>query len=337
MKLKKAISPVIATLLLILIAVAAAVLLYTWVSGLSSQVTGQQVTGKTLSLISATWALGKYTDDNLNDGNPPTPDYTKVVIIASFQAPPAAVGGQGGKFAEYVIDNINILFQGKPVCAYNLLAASADDRIHIGQTMGTRSVFNLGNTVTDEGKVAGVVAAGYFGSAPGTRDPTTADDDTIVPGYILFSTVTTPQEAAKGAVKANDTIASYDNAVYGSQGDLGNGKYVYPVANEPFATVIAGVWQVNYVADQYVETSFKPSGARIVYDRWASSYVDIATNDGTTVTQADLFDLVHVSQGAWSVVAYCPNININTMNSVILQIQFQDGSTWETTVSLQLQ
>ncbi len=330
MKLKKAISPVIATLLLILIAVAAAVLLYTWVSGLSSQVTGQQVTGKTLSLISATWALGNYTD-----GTPPTPDYRAVVIIASFQAPPAAVGGQGGKFAEYVIDNINILFQGKPVCAYNLLAASADDRIHIGQAMGTRNVANFGTTVSSSNKVAGVVAAGYSGTEVGTRDPSNNDKDTIVPGYILFTTVDTYHAAANGTTVYAGATAAPQNSVYGKV--YANGRtftqYLYPVGDQPFATVIAGVWQVNYVASQYVETSFKASGARIVYDRWASDYVTV----NAIGAQADLFDLVHVSQGAWSVVAYCPNININTMNSVVLQIQFQDGSTWETTVSLQLQ
>ncbi len=325
MKLKKAISPVIATLLLILIAVAAAVLLYTWVSGLSSQVTGQQVTGKTLSLIAATWALGNYTD-----GTPPTPDYNSVVIIASFQSPPAAVGSQGGKFAEYVIDNINILFQGKPVCAYNLLAASADDRIHIGQAMGTRAVANFATTATDSNKVAGVVAAGYAGSVAGTRDPSTNDRDTIVPGYILFTTVDSPTNAANGTsiYEGATTLKS----VY-AHTEADATKYLYPVGTQPFATVIAGVWQVNYVASQYVETSFKASGARIVYDRWASNYVTITQNGA----QADLFDQVHVSQGAWSIVAYCPNININTMNSVILQIQFADGSTWETTVSLQLQ
>ena len=42
MKAKKAISPVIATLLLILIAVAASILVYVWVTGYASSVTGAE-------------------------------------------------------------------------------------------------------------------------------------------------------------------------------------------------------------------------------------------------------------------------------------------------------
>jgi len=44
MKVRKAISPVIATLLLILIAVAASILVYVWVTGYASSVTGAEAT-----------------------------------------------------------------------------------------------------------------------------------------------------------------------------------------------------------------------------------------------------------------------------------------------------
>ena len=335
--IRKGVSPVVATLLLILIAVAAAVLLYTWVSGMSANVAGSKVTGKTLSLIQATWA-GTYQIDN-GDQHPDTVAYDKgIVLIASFQAPAAAVGKQQAGYGQITIDNVNVLFNGRVICGYNLLAASADDRFHVGQTMGTRSVETVGTALstTTTNKVAGVIMAGYSGTTVGTRDPSNYDHDSPVPGIVLFATVDTPMEAANGTtIWAGNITIGNTKYVYGKDIRNGNTYYFYP-AKDAFATVVAGTYQVNYVATDYVETSFNPTGAKVVYDKWMSQYVNVAT-DGTNNYQADLFDLVTVSQGAFSVVAYCPNVNINTMNSVMLQLQFKDGSTWQTEIPLNVQ
>lgn len=331
--MRKGVSPVIATLLLILIAVAAAVLLYTWVSSLSANVAGSKVTGKSLSLIQATWATSYMSAPA--SGRQQMVFDKGVVLIASFQAPPAAVsGGQGAGFGQVTIDNVNVLFNGRVICGYNALALSADDRFHVGKTMGTRTTENLNTAgIGTSGTTAGVVVAGYYGTAQGTRDPSDNDYDALVPGLVLFTTTNVTTNAAYGSASFNGTatINGVNNAVYGN---VGNAKF-YP-ADESFATVIAGTYEVNYVATDYVETNFKPSGAKVVYDKWMSNYVGVAT-DGTNVAQADLFDMVTVSQGAWTVVAYCPNVNINTMNSVTLQLQFKDGSTWETNIPLNVQ
>ncbi len=330
--IRKGVSPVVATLLLILIAVAAAVLLYTWVSGMSANVAGSKVTGKTLSLIQATWA-GTYQINNGND-KPDTIAYDKgIVLIASFQAPAAAVGKQQAGYGQITIDNVNVLFNGRVICGYNLLAASADDRFHVGQTMGTRDVESVGNanTTTTTKRVAGVIMAGFSGTTVGTRDAADNDHDSPVPGIVLFATVDTPMEAANGT-----TVFAGGTYVEGKDTRGGNTYYFYP-AKDAFATVVAGTYQVNYVATDYVETSFNPTGAKVVYDKWMSQYVNVAVDGQGNNYQADLFDLVTVSQGAFSVVAYCPNVNINTMNSVMLQLQFKDGSTWQTEIPLNVQ
>jgi hypothetical protein len=178
-----------------------------------------------------------------------------------------------------------------------------------------------------------VAVAGYYGYSQGTRDPHANDYDALVPGLVLFTTTDQHTDAAYGSAEYNGTatINGISNAVVGK---IGNAKF-YP-ADESFATVIAGTYEVNYVASDYVETNFKASGAKIVYDKWMSNYVGVA-NDGSHTYQADLFDVVKVSQGAWTVIAYCPNVNINTMNSVTLQLQFADGSTWSTNIPLQVQ
>lgn len=59
MKKRKAVSPVIATLLLILIAVAAAVLVYVWVTGYATSATSQPPAGRVALKIDAAY----YTDD----------------------------------------------------------------------------------------------------------------------------------------------------------------------------------------------------------------------------------------------------------------------------------
>jgi flagellin-like protein len=333
--LRKGVSPVIATLLLILIAVAAAVLLYTWVSSLSANVAGSKVAGKTLSLIQATWATSYMSAPNY--GQQQMVFDKGIVLIASFQAPPSVVkGGQQAGYATITIDNVNVLFNGKVICGYNQIAASIDDSFHIGRTMGTRNVEDLatGAFTASSTKVAGVVVAGYGGLNLSTRDSSTSDVDALVPGLVLFTTSDAPGNAAYGKAQyaGNATINGVENAVYGNVSTA----YFYP-AKDSFVTVIAGTYETNYVATDYVETNFKPSGAKIVYDKWMSNYVNVAEDGNGNNYQADLYDLVKVSQGAWTVVAYCPNVNINTMSSATLQIQFADGSTWEQSIPLTVQ
>jgi hypothetical protein len=296
------------------------------------------VTGKSLSLIQATWAA-TYAYGHIGLQL----DFSKgVVLIASFQAPPSAVsGGQQAGYGVVTIDNVNVLFNGKVICGYNQLAISTDDRFHVGKTMGSRTAETAANTTATTNNVAGVFVSGFAGYKHGTRDPSDFDADSPVPGLVLFATSDKVGHAAAGyALNDSDyDIGIHDYTQGVVQGGDWNGYTVGPAASA-FATVIAGTYEVNYIATDYVETNFKPSGAKIVYDKWMSNYVDVAIVNpaGTQATlQADLFDMVKVSQGSWTVVAYCPNVNINTMNSVTLQLQFADGSTWETNIPLSVQ
>jgi hypothetical protein len=96
-------------------------------------------------------------------------------------------------------------------------------------------------------------------------------------------------------------------------------------------TIVAGVWNVQYVSNTKVETMFNATQAIIRFDRWTGDYLTGASNS------VPLFDLGKVGQDDWSLVVWCKNVNPNVMNSVDVRIQFQDGSTWQTTVPLTVQ
>jgi flagellin-like protein len=281
---KKGVSPVIATLLLILIAVAAAVLLYTWVSGLSANVAGSQVTGKTLTVIQATWAMG---DNHAN----------QTVLIISFKAPPAAVGGGGAGSNLLTIDNVDVLYSGRVICHYNGFALSTSDRQHTGSTAGGITGYAL-------------MFAGYAGSQPGKED----SSDAYPPGAIFVEVSNTPGDFVSYLTSPPTTkFTGTDN----------------------FVTVIAAVWNVQYVSTNRVETYFTNTTATIRFDRWLGTGSRIAV--GGTTNEVDTFDLAKVGQDDWSMIIWCKNINPNVMNSVDVRLQFQDGSTWSTTVPLTVQ
>jgi flagellin-like protein len=292
---RKGVSPVVATLLLILIAVAAAVLLYTWVSGLSANVAGSKVTGKTLTVIQATWAMGEHsgTSINFSADNP--------VLIISFKAPPAAVGGGGAGSNLLTIDNVDVLYSGRVICHYNAWALSDADVEHTGTTAGGLN----GNAL---------IFAGFVGSTKDELDTA----DLYPPGGIAISVTTV-----------------------GGTGVWGNGYVTNTASNNyyfdgsgAFVTIIAGVWNVQYVSTNKVETEFTNTTATIRFDRWTGETVTI---NGGTAAQVDTFDLAKVGQDDWSLIVWCPNINPNVMNSVDVRLQFQDGSTWSTTVPLTVQ
>jgi flagellin-like protein len=293
---RKGVSPVIATLLLILIAVAAAVLLYTWVSSLSANVAGSQVTGKTLTVIQATWAMGNVADNRTIDRQSFSADLP--VLIISFKAPPAAVGGGGAGSNLLAIDNVDVLYSGRVLCHYNAFAMSADDHQHTGTSIG-------GNTAW------GVIFYGYRGDKANVLD----GNDLFPPGGIAVST--TKSATAYGAAGA---VAS------GAKVNAGFG-------NTSLVTIVAGVWNVQYVSTNKVETMFNTTTATIRFDRWTGEYTWAPVN-GNAVP---LFDLAKVGQDDWSLIVYCKNVNPNVMNSVDVRLQFQDGSTWSTTVPLTVQ
>ncbi len=303
--LRKGVSPVIATLLLILIAVAAAVLLYTWVSSLSANVAGSQVTGKTLTVIQATWAR-MFTDGSgtvageAAFGNMP-------VLIISFKAPPAAVGGGQVGNNLITIDNVDVLYAGRVLCHYASFHLSIDDKQHTGNTAGGASGY-------------GLLFKGYVGDSAGALDA----NDLYSPGGIIVDASNTPGNAAAGYE------SGYVTSNYANGEDLAS-----------FATVVAGTWQVNYVSTTKVETYFNATNAIIRFDRWIAP-VDITNNNQVSIGQSgvnyiDTFDLAKVGQDDWSLVIWCRNVNPNTMNEVAVRLQFQDGSTWQTTVPLTVQ
>jgi len=299
MKMRKGVSPVIATLLLILIAVAAAVLLYTWVSGLSANVAGSQVTGKTLTVIQATWAMGP---NNNTAVDKQTFSADTPVLIISFKAPPAAVGGAGAGSNLLTIDNVDVIYSGRVICHYNAFALSTDDKQHTGTTTGGLSGY-------------GFYFAGFSGNTYGALDP----DDLFPPGGIVVATSNNPNiPAADGNVTSGATVNGLVN--------LAN--------TDSFVTIVAGVWEVQYVSNNKVETYFKSTTATIRFDRWVGSQVTTDSNGGGN---PDLFDLGKVGQDDWSLVIWCKNVNPNVMNSVDVRLQFQDGSTWTTTVPLTVQ
>jgi flagellin-like protein len=295
---RKGVSPVIATLLLILIAVAAAVLLYTWVSGLSANVAGSQVTGKTLTVIQATWAMGNKDKSITNTAF--SADYP--VLIISFKAPPAAVGGGGAGSNLLTIDNVDVLYSGRVICHYNAFAMSADDHQHTGTKVGQETAM-------------GLVFYGYGGANAGVLD----NSDLYPPGGIAIDTsadlVNKPTNAAAGQLVDGDTVYAF-------------------FGNTSLVTIVAGVWNLQYVSTNKVETMFNPTTATIRFDRWTGEYLWKATAAGNAVP---LFDLAKVGQDDWSMIIYCKNVNPNVMNSVDVRLQFQDGSTWSTTVPLTVQ
>jgi len=310
MRMRKGVSPVIATLLLILIAVAAAVLLYTWVSGLSANVAGTQVTGKTLTLIQATWAMPYNGTGTANAANF---DVNDAVLILSFKAPPAAVGGAGSGKVGVTLDNADVLYAGRVICHYDSWAMSTDDAFHTGQRVGNAN------------PAYGMVLMGYVGTNVNVYDP---GYDLRVPGGIVLGLNDTAGHAAANYVKEGGTVK---NEVAIPQGDS-------------WATVVAGTWEVNYVSTNYVETYFKPTNAIIRYDRFANQYLNydattgaLTTSNTATGTSVPLYDNVKVSQDDFAVVIWCKNINMNVMNSVDVRLQFQDGSTWTTSVPLAVQ
>jgi flagellin-like protein len=303
--LKKGVSPVIATLLLILIAVAAAVLLYTWVSSLSANVAGSKVTGKTLAVIQATWALG----NSVKDGYLSAKNFTanRPVLIISFKAPPAVVGGQGAGMNLITLDNVDVIYAGRVICHYSAFALSAWDVQHTGATTG----FSVP-------KVSGLDFGGYVGNTIGTLD----GNDTYAPGGIVVNNRTKADDPADFNKVG---YAFYDNA---TTSNLAFDK------NVPFATIVAQVWNVQYVSNQKVETYFNSTNANIRFDRWTGDY--LAYNTAKT-NAIPTFDLAKVGQDDWSLVVWCPQVNPNVMNSVQVRIQFQDGSTWETMIPLTVQ
>jgi flagellin-like protein len=316
--LRKGVSPVIATLLLILIAVAAAVLLYTWVSSLSANVAGSQVTGKTLTVIQATWAMGWNDGSTVNglvDGASEfSADYP--VLIISFKAPPATVGGGGAGSNLLTIDNVDVVYSGRVICHYNAFTLSTDDAQHVGTTAGGLA----GN---------GLLFTGYTGSDRSQDD----SNDLMPPGGIVVGIADTYMNAAHGNVTVQSTAPSYSQALFSASG------YQAP----SFVTVVAGVWEVQYVSTNHVETNFKSTTATIRFDRWTGlggqqkfPYYD-STNSAVSQKTLDTFDLAKVGQDDWSLVVYCKSVNPNVMNSVDIRLQFQDGSTWSTTVPLTVQ
>jgi flagellin-like protein len=303
--LRKGVSPVVATLLLILIAVAAAVLLYTWVSGMSANVAGSKVTGKTLTVIQATWAMGNAKSDAANPIDNTFFSADNPVLIISFKAPPAAVGGGGAGSNLLTIDNVDVIYSGRVICHYNAFALSAADVQHTATKVGA--------------KIAkGLVFGGYVGSTNGVLD----NKDLYPPGGIVVNDIGKTPANATGVGGGAVTTGAYAAGV-----DFALGKF-----NVSLVTIIAGVWQVQYVSTNKVETYFNPTTATIRFDRWTGDY--IWSDDNTGVP---LFDLGKVGQDDWSLIIYCTNVNPNVMNSVDVRLQFQDGSTWQTTVPLTVQ
>ena len=156
---------------------------------------------------------------------------------------------------------------------------------------------------------------GYAGNKANQYDL----NDTLVPGGIIIGASESPyQNGAAGQATSQDEV----------------GYVVMPTA--PFVTLVAGVWEVNYVSTKYVETDFKPTNAEVRFSRFAQNSIYISLSDGSTYN-LPLFDLVQVSQDDFTVVIWCNNINMNVMNSVDVRLQFQDGSTWSTNVPLSVQ
>ncbi|ALU12286.1 hypothetical protein EYM_02110 [Ignicoccus islandicus DSM 13165] len=314
--LRKGVSPVIATLLLILIAVAAAVLLYTWVGSLSANVAGSQVTGKTLTVIQATWAMGDYRDGT---GAGFKVDYP--VLIISFKAPPAAVGGAGAGQNLVTIDNVDVIYAGRILCHYAAFLQSTDDQ-HTGSTAGGLQSY-------------GIAFAGFGGQTAGQLD----GNDQLPPGGIVLAFANTQGVGAKGQV----TDADLTDGITAPTGTTT--AYIYATdgtntyTTDSFATIVAGVWEVTYPSTNKVETNFKSTNAVIRYDRWTGSTLNVAYHDGTNAQQRaiDTFDLAKVGQDDWSLVIWCQKVNPNVMDNVDIRLQFQDGSTWETTVPLTVQ
>nr|5KYH_A Chain A, Iho670 [Ignicoccus hospitalis]5KYH_B Chain B, Iho670 [Ignicoccus hospitalis]5KYH_C Chain C, Iho670 [Ignicoccus hospitalis]5KYH_D Chain D, Iho670 [Ignicoccus hospitalis]5KYH_E Chain E, Iho670 [Ignicoccus hospitalis]5KYH_F Chain F, Iho670 [Ignicoccus hospitalis]5KYH_G Chain G, Iho670 [Ignicoccus hospitalis]5KYH_H Chain H, Iho670 [Ignicoccus hospitalis]5KYH_I Chain I, Iho670 [Ignicoccus hospitalis]5KYH_J Chain J, Iho670 [Ignicoccus hospitalis]5KYH_K Chain K, Iho670 [Ignicoccus ho len=302
------VSPVIATLLLILIAVAAAVLLYTWVSGLSANVAGTQVTGKSLTLIQATWARPATNVGTTISKD--SFDRSKAVLILSFQ-PPAQVlqGGQA-----ITIDAIDVLYQGRVVCHYDSFPMTADDKYHIGQTIGGLTAF-------------GLVFWGFVGSTLSDFD---AHNETLVPGGIIHG---------KSDLATQPAARGYLGGDKGVTGEVHPGEKYKPDIllsfddQYPFATILAGTWEVNYVSTNYVETNFRNTSAVIKFDRFVNTHYspDTQNNNGVPI-----FDVASASQSNFAVVIWCPNVNPNVMQSVDVKMVFSDGSTWEASVPLSI-
>ncbi|UXD22575.1 hypothetical protein IPA_06370 [Ignicoccus pacificus DSM 13166] len=303
--LRKGVHPIIATLLLILIAVAAAVLLYTWVSSLSANVAGSKVTGKTLTIIQATWALGN-NQTGISNVTVFTSD--RPVLVISFKAPPAAVGGQGAGMNLITLDNVDVIYAGRVICHYSAFALSAWDVQHTGASTGFSRT-----------PVKGVDFGGYVGENIGALD----GNDTYSPGGIAVNTRTEAD---------NPTTFNQDGYAFYKVGDSSNAYFSRGI---PFATIVAQVWNVQYVSNQKVETYFNSTNANIRFDRWTGDYLSDDTNSPFYYVPA--FDLAKVGQDDWSLVIWCPQVNPNVMNSVQVRVQFQDGSTWETMIPLTVQ
>ena len=301
--LRKGVSPVIATLLLILIAVAAAVLLYTWVGSLSANVAGSNVAGKSLTLIQATWARPATSISNHNAN-----DFSKnqAVLILSFQ--PAATATQGGNAIK--IDVIDVYYQGRVVCHYDRFPMTTDDKYHVGQKIGQAINGN------------GLRFWGYGGSTSGNWD----NEDLMVPGGIIHTYSNNPNDDAAAGQTTWDST-SYINLA--NEVNFRDGH--------PFATVVAGTWEVNYVSTNYVETDFKPTKAVVKFDRFTNDYYDTDNNDSNYQNDVPNFDQVSVSQSNFAVVIWCPNVNPNVMQQVNVKITFADGSTWQAAVPLSIQ
>jgi flagellin-like protein len=294
---KKGVSPVIATLLLILIAVAAAVLLYTWVSSLSANVAGSKVTGKSLTVIQATWALGN-SDKTLNQ----TVFKSDIpVLIISFKAPPAVVGPASPGLNLITLDNVDVIYAGRVICHYADFAQSAWDVQHTGSTAG------FGGTTAN-----GIDFGGFVGDQIASLDA----NDLYSPGGIVVNKRDQADDPATFNAKTYSFYATNDTT------------NIYFDKGVPLATVVSQVWSVQYVSNQKVETYFNATSANVRFDRWTGKFI---------YTDVPTYDLAKVGQDDWSLVVWCPQVNPNVMNSVLVRVQFQDGSTWETTIPLTVQ
>ena len=155
-----------------------------------------------------------------------------------------------------------------------------------------------------DGFASGLKFYGYVGSKRGELDA----HDALVPGKIVIG----KGSGAGGAL----TWEQVQNSSF------------LKLTDEPFVSVVPGVWEITYVSTIYVETNFMSTNATISLEKELYELSDYG---------AKVFDEAKVGGDDWSLVIWCPNVDPNVMDSVVVRLQLNDGSTWEATVPLTVQ
>ena len=144
---------------------------------------------------------------------------------------------------------------------------------------------------------------GYYGQRKGTVD----EKDLSPPGGIIVS-------------------VGEGGAAGGSLGYIPQGRFL----NKPFATAVAGVWEVMYVDVNKVETNFKPSHASVTFSDWVGLTTPVDR------TYVDLYDTAKV-KGEWSLVIWCDKVNVKSMKEVRVKVISRNGEEATIPVPILLQ